>query len=237
MDNLYHSFNINFACEYGIECSLLIGQIFYWCKKNEQKRKNFFEGRYWMYHSVKGFAEKFPYFNERQIRYYLEKLKKEELILMGNFNKGNLDKTGWYTLTEKGLSKLQNCQIDVTNLSHRSDKIVTHKNININNIRNIRESKERENLKPTLEEVKNFAKEQNATSIAEKFYKYYDSNLWLDKDNGPINWKQKFLTWVNTEDKFSILSFENRSNTSFKNRIYEINYLNKNFQNIDDLEI
>ena len=237
MDGLYHSFNIKIACEYGIECSLLLGQIYYWCRKNEYNKKNYFEGHYWMYHSVKSFAEKFPYFNERQIRYYLEKLKKEELILTGNFNKGNLDKTGWYTLTEKAFSRLQNCQIDVTKLSHRCDKIVTQKNNNINNIRNIRESKKRENITPSLEEIKIFAKEQNALHMAEKFYKYYTTSSWLDKDGTPINWKQKFLTWVNTEDKFSILSFENRPAQNFKNRIYKHEYLNECFQTIDDIEI
>ena len=73
-----HSFNVELAVKYGIEASLIIGQIDYWCRKNKEKNINFYEGRYWTFNSMKDMSKMFPYMTERQIRYNLENLRKEE---------------------------------------------------------------------------------------------------------------------------------------------------------------
>lgn len=119
-----HSFDIEIAKRYGIPCAVLLKHIYFWIEKNKANNKNFYDGHYWTYNSRKAFAELFPYLNERQINYALQKLIDEELIITGNYNKVAYDRTLWYAVTKKGYSILQNCQMEVTKLSNGNDEIV-----------------------------------------------------------------------------------------------------------------
>ncbi len=98
-----HSFDINIAKEYGITEAILLKHIYFWVKRNTLNEKNYIDGRYWTYNSLKAFSELFPYLTQRQVRYTLDKLKEKGLILVGNFNDDPRDRTLWYTLTEKGI--------------------------------------------------------------------------------------------------------------------------------------
>jgi hypothetical protein len=50
--------------------------------------------------------------------------------------------------------------------------------------------------KPTIEEIAKYCKTRNNNIDPNKFYEYYETNNWRDKDNKPIkNWKQKMITW------------------------------------------
>lgn len=128
-----HSFDVEIATKYGIECAVLLNQISYWCLKNEANNKHLHNGRYWTYNTKKAFAKLFPYMTERQIDYNLAKLKKENLILTGNFNRSKMDRTIWYSLTDFAKCILQNCKMEQTNLLNG-----TNKNVNCidNNILN-----------------------------------------------------------------------------------------------------
>lgn len=138
-----HSFDIKIAKEYGIAEAIILKHIYFWVNKNALNGKNHIDGRYWTYNSVKAFVEMFPYFNERQIRYTLGKLKDEGLIMVANHNNDPRDRTLWYTLTDKAfaLLGLQNQQVandknvksDMLNSEAPSDKIgKCNSNNNIN---------------------------------------------------------------------------------------------------------
>ena len=52
---------------------------------------------------------------------------------------------------------------------------------------------------PTLEEVREYAKEKGRVDLAEKFYNFYtadENNLWCSNGKKIKSWKQKFMTWV-----------------------------------------
>ena len=119
-----HSFDVALAVKYGRDESLVLCQFEYWVKKNREFNKNFREGKYWTYNTNKELTKYFPYLTERQINYTIQKLKKEDLIITANFNRNPLDRTIWYTLTDKAYSILQNCKMEITNLSNANDKIV-----------------------------------------------------------------------------------------------------------------
>jgi hypothetical protein len=104
---LEHSFDIEIAKEYGIHEAIILKNIYFWVEKNRANEKHFYEGRYWTYNSKKAFSELFPYLNERQVKYALEKMKKEGLILTGNFNDTPYDRTCWYALTDKAFKLLK----------------------------------------------------------------------------------------------------------------------------------
>ena len=72
-------------------------------------------------------------------------------------------------------------------------------NVNVNDNENVNvneNNKENIKRKPTLEEVKEYCKERNNNIDPYKFYEYYETNNWKDKDNKQIkNWKQKMIPW------------------------------------------
>lgn len=130
-----HSFYASLAVLVGIIPAIILTQIEFWVKKNCENKKNFREGRYWTYNSIEDIAKYFPYLSARQINYAIKRLKDEDLILIDNFNKNNLDRTAWYTISDKCYSILQNCKMDLTNLLNGNDKIVksVNKELQTNN--------------------------------------------------------------------------------------------------------
>lgn len=114
---MQHFFDIEIAQKYGLLESILLQNIYFWIEKNRANNTHFYDGRYWTYNSNKAFAEIFPYVSEKQIRTALDKLRKENILITGNYNKIGFDKTLWYSITDKGYSILQG-RID---LPHRAD--------------------------------------------------------------------------------------------------------------------
>ena len=121
---MIHYFDTDLAREIGIEESIIFMNIGFWVKKNEANDKNNYDGSYWTYNSSSAFLQQFPYMTERKIRYALSNLEDKGLIKTGIYNKSAFDKTKWYSLTKLGDSIFQNCNLDVTKLSDRSDKNV-----------------------------------------------------------------------------------------------------------------
>lgn len=61
-------------------------------------------------------------------------------------------------------------------------------------------NKYKNNNKPTLQALKEYAKLIKSDVDYEYFYNYYEANNWLDKNGEPIeNWKQIFLSWQKKE--------------------------------------
>ncbi len=103
---MQHNFSVEIAKIYGILEAIILQNIYFWIQKNEANSKHFYDGKYWTYNSNKAFAELFPYATEKQIRTALEKLRREEIIITGNYNKEKFDKTLWYSITDKGYELL-----------------------------------------------------------------------------------------------------------------------------------
>lgn len=107
-----HSFNPQIAEEYGVNAAVLFQNISFWIEKNEANDRNFIDGYYWTYSSIKAFQELFPYLTARAISTALQKLEEGGLIITGNHNKSAYDRTKWYAITEKGFSILQNREME-----------------------------------------------------------------------------------------------------------------------------
>lgn len=116
------------------------------------------------------------------------------------------------------------------------DKKINHNNTSNNNTNN-KESRTKF-VPPTLEEVKQYAKEKNRLDIAEKFYQYYTADkdrLWYDSNGKKMkSWKQKFINWCN----HSFVDIKtNKKDGNFTGREYKTEDMNKLFQNIDDIDV
>lgn len=93
-----YSFNIDIACKVGINAAVVYYNLSFWIDKNIANGKNFKDGKYWTYNSIKAFEKLFPFMSGRQIRTALEKLKDSGLIEEGSFNKESWDRTKWYSV-------------------------------------------------------------------------------------------------------------------------------------------
>ncbi len=111
MDNV---FNVEIAIKYGINCSIILKNLYYWTEKNKANNINYHDGYYWTYNTNKAFAKLFPFLTDRQIRYALATLKKEGLIITANYSQG-CDRTLWYAVTEKAIKIMQGCVKETIN--------------------------------------------------------------------------------------------------------------------------
>lgn len=101
----------------GVNASLIFFHITHWVIANSHHGKNFYDGRYWTYMTVEQLArEPFSYMTPNQIRYALQKLRDEGLIMTGNYNKTTYDRTLWYTLTPEGHRIIDEYPMDEENL-------------------------------------------------------------------------------------------------------------------------
>lgn len=116
---MQHHFNVEIAREFGILEAVLLENINFWIAKNAANEKNYYDGDYWTYNSIRAFAKLFPYATERQIKYALNKLKDAGVIKTANYNQNAYDHTLWYGLTEKGKSIVSSEKVDLTAVSNR----------------------------------------------------------------------------------------------------------------------
>ena len=107
-----HYFDIRIAELYGVNCAVILQNLWHWIKKNEANEKNFHDGTYWTYNSTKAFNELFPYLSQRQIETALKKLRDEGIIVTGNYNAMKYDRTLWYAVTSKGKTILHGGEMD-----------------------------------------------------------------------------------------------------------------------------
>lgn len=132
-----HIFNVVIAEKCGVHAAILLQHIFFWVNKNRADERNEHDGQFWTFNTVKNLCEQFPYLTKDQITYALSKLKQEEYILVGNYNKHKYDRTCWYTVTDKAKSILEKSEMETgTMINGRSQitepipNIKTNKNTN-----------------------------------------------------------------------------------------------------------
>lgn len=99
---MYFSFDTDIACEIGVNEAIFLNNMYFWLKKNIANGINFHDGRYWTYNSTVAFTRLFPFWSERQINYIIKKLIDNGYLITGNYNKNKMDRSKWYSLTDKG---------------------------------------------------------------------------------------------------------------------------------------
>ena len=97
----HHSFDIHLASKYGMEEAIIIHHMQHWIRLNRRKKKNIREGKCWMFQSMENIADHFPYLNYEKVKYAIENLVKQGVLMKGNFNRLNFDKTNWYAFVDE----------------------------------------------------------------------------------------------------------------------------------------
>lgn len=116
-----HSFDKDIAVAYGLTEAIILNHMQFWIEQNEANKLNYHDGSYWTYSTTKAYAEIFPYLSQRQIQCALKHLRDEGILKTGNYNKSAYDRTLWYAFTEKGISIMQKCKMEHTEMSNGFD--------------------------------------------------------------------------------------------------------------------
>ena len=119
---MQHNFNTKIAKMFGLPQAVIFQNIWYWVKRNELDNKNCFEGRWWVYGSVREMSERFNYLTQNQIRKAINDLVKGEMLIKGNFNKTAYDRTAWYSLTDKGYGIYSEIEMEMNSNKKASRK-------------------------------------------------------------------------------------------------------------------
>lgn len=91
----------------GLNEAIVVQQLHYWIKINEDKKQNFFENRYWTYNSIKSWHEnEFSFWSYDTVKRTFKSLEEKGILISGNFNKIKWDKTKWYTINYDKLDEI-----------------------------------------------------------------------------------------------------------------------------------
>ena len=96
MSRQSHSFAVEHAELYGVECAILINHFQFWIEHNQAMQRNFHDDRTWMYQTQKEMAAIYPYWSEDTVFRLIKKLLDEGVLIKGNYNRTAFDKTSWY---------------------------------------------------------------------------------------------------------------------------------------------
>lgn len=91
------------AVRYGLEEAVFLDTIVHWYRTNQADGRNFHDGRWWTYNTVKAFDDAFPWWTGKQIRRIIESCKAKGALLIGNYNTNRRDRTTWYSPSDEVL--------------------------------------------------------------------------------------------------------------------------------------
>lgn len=110
--------------QYGLEEAIFLDSIVFWYRENRANNRNYQDGRWWTFNSVRAFADLFPYWSSKQLRRIIASCRDKGALLDGNYNEDQRDRTMWYTpsdalltlygLVEEDKSICPNGQIDLS---------------------------------------------------------------------------------------------------------------------------
>ena len=213
-----HSFDKDIAVAYGLPEAIILNHMQFWIEQNAANKVNYHDGSYWTYNTTKAYAEIFPYLSQRQIQCALKHLRDEGILKTGNYNKSAYDRTLWYAFTEKGISIMQKCKMEVDEMSNgfdaqvqpipdnNTDIIPDRDNTNNNSIASESNSAQKSSSKEIendFEEVwKIYPKKQGKEAAKKAYIKARKAGVSkLDIVTGLLRYKD-FIKANRTEDRY-----------------------------------
>lgn len=85
------------AERYGFEEAIFLDSIVFWYRANRANDRNFRDGRWWTYNSIKAFEEIFPWWSAKQIRRIANSCRDQGAIIAGEYNEDRRVRSLWYT--------------------------------------------------------------------------------------------------------------------------------------------
>lgn len=124
-----YNFNVETATRIGVDEAIMLNNFVYWLAKNKANNKNFFDGNYWTFNSVRAYSELFPFWKESQIKRILKSLIDQNVLVVGNYNQNAYDRTNWYSLSNEYIH-LIDWTISTNGKAENSQPIPNNKPVN-----------------------------------------------------------------------------------------------------------
>ncbi|HGO3505925.1 TPA: DnaD domain protein, partial [Staphylococcus aureus] len=105
----------------GLNEAIVLQQIHYWLNNSKHK----YDGKTWIFNSYPEWQKQFPFWSLITIKRTIYSLEKQNLLLIGNYNKAKFDKTKWYTINYQTIEGMirPSYQNDTTSVSKRDDGV------------------------------------------------------------------------------------------------------------------
>lgn len=102
-----HSFSPYIAMHFNsVEKAIIIDEVKHWCKVNERKGSNEYDGKHWTRLSSSDISEMLPYLKRDSIKRWLRELVKEGILMYCIDNKHQYDKTKSYRVNIELYNKI-----------------------------------------------------------------------------------------------------------------------------------
>ncbi|MFG6173832.1 DnaD domain protein, partial [Staphylococcus aureus] len=105
----------------GLNEAIVLQQIHYWLNNSKHK----YDGKTWIFNSYTEWQKQFPFWSLITIKRTIYSLEKQNLLLIGNYNKAKFDKTKWYSINYQTIEGMirPSYQNDTTSVSKRDDGV------------------------------------------------------------------------------------------------------------------
>lgn len=105
----------------GLNEAIVLQQIHYWLNNSKHK----YDGKTWIFNSYPEWQKQFPFWSLITIKRTIYSLEKQNLLLIGNYNKAKFDKTKWYSINYQTIEGMirPSYQNDTTSVSKRDDAV------------------------------------------------------------------------------------------------------------------
>lgn len=104
---MIHTFDTRIAELCGMKAAVVFSYIQSRIEENRKINKNNFAGTYWEDISVKELQGQLNYLSTRGIECAIQKLEKSSLLKSAYLNPDKMNRTKWYSITDKALEIIQ----------------------------------------------------------------------------------------------------------------------------------
>jgi hypothetical protein len=95
------------ACSIGLNEAIILQQIHYWLENNRKAHRNFKDGRYWTYNSIRKWHEEFfDFWCSDTVKRTFARLVKKGYLITASYNRKSFDQTKWYTINYETIENL-----------------------------------------------------------------------------------------------------------------------------------
>ena len=183
---MVHCFEYDIACEYGVEAAVLLHNLAFWIKKNQDDDRHFYDGRYWTYSSARSLSKSFAYIKQDKVMRIMKKLEECGVIKSWNYNKSAYDRTKWYTITDDAIMKIY--KLDCEKIKNENSK----------------------NSQPIPDSITDTKTDNNTNADVEEVYNNYPSKCPINKTptgKGSKN-KEKIKKILKTKTKDELIELQ-----------------------------
>lgn len=116
--------DVDLAVIIGDREALFLNQLDYWLTNNEAAGRNFRDGHYWTYNTYKDWQLQFPFWPAKTIERIVLSLERQNILIVGNYNKLRIDRTKWYRIDYEVVDALEKpaCNLSVVISGNGDDK-------------------------------------------------------------------------------------------------------------------